>query len=81
MVRERQKGKSQEQAAASANVRSRKTLAKYERLGRLPSELKQRRTYRTRPDASHLESLGTSLLSIMPLFAVLGLRLKFQTQP
>ena len=42
MMRERQKGKSQEQAAASANVRSRKTVAKYEGLERLPSELKQR---------------------------------------
>jgi hypothetical protein len=50
MMRERQKGKSQEQAIASANVRSRKTLAKYERLGRLPSELKERRAYRTRPN-------------------------------
>ena len=50
MMRERQKGKSQEQAAASANVRSRKTVAKYESLQRMPSELKQRRTYRTRPD-------------------------------
>jgi transcriptional regulator with XRE-family HTH domain len=50
MMRERQKGKSQEQAAARANVRSRKTVAKYERLQRLPSELKQRRAYRTRND-------------------------------
>jgi hypothetical protein len=50
MMRERQKGKSQEQAAGRANVRSRQTVAKYERLGRLPSELKQRRAYRTRPD-------------------------------
>ena len=47
MMRERQKGKTQEQAAASANVRSRKTVAKYEQLGRLPGELKQRRNYRT----------------------------------
>jgi hypothetical protein len=50
MMRERQKGKTQEQAAASANLRSRKTVAKYERLKRLPSELKQRRQYRTRQD-------------------------------
>ncbi len=50
MMRERQKGKTQEQAAASANVRSRKTVAKYEGLKRLPSELKQRRQYRTRQD-------------------------------
>jgi hypothetical protein len=50
MMRERQKGKTLEQAAASANVRSRKTVAKYERLKRMPSELKQRRNYRTRRD-------------------------------
>lgn len=50
MMRERQKGKTQEQAAASANLRSRKTTAKYERSGRLPSELKQPRSYRTRQD-------------------------------
>jgi hypothetical protein len=50
MMRERQKGKTQEQAAASANVRSRKTVAKYEGLHRMPSELKQRRRYRTRRD-------------------------------
>src|SRR5512135_960990 len=50
MMRERQKGKTQEQAAASANLRSRKTVAKYEGLKHLPSELKQRRQYRTRRD-------------------------------
>ena len=50
MMRERQKGRTQEQAAASANVRSRKTVAKYEKLGGLPSELKQARRHRTRPD-------------------------------
>ena len=50
MMRERQKGKTLEQAAASANVRSRKTVARYERMGRLPSALKQRRNYRTRHD-------------------------------
>ena len=50
-MRERKKGKSQEQAAAKANLRSRKTVAKYEELGLLPSQLKQPRTYRTRPDA------------------------------
>jgi DNA-binding transcriptional regulator YiaG len=51
MMREREKGCSQEQAAASANVRSRKTVAKYEQLEKLPSELKEPRQYRTRPDA------------------------------
>jgi transposase InsO family protein len=50
IMRERKKGRTQEQAAASANLRSRKTAAKYERLGRLPSELKGPRTYRTRTD-------------------------------
>ena len=38
MMRERNKGRTQEQAAASANVRSRQTVAKYEQLGELPSE-------------------------------------------
>lgn len=51
VMRERRKGKTQEQAAAKANLRSRKTVAKYEKAGRLPSELKRPRTYRTRPDA------------------------------
>lgn len=50
IMRERRKGRTQEQAAASANLRSRKTVAKYEQLGKLPSEMKQPRTYRTRPD-------------------------------
>ena len=51
MMREREKGCSQEQSAASANVRSRKTVAKYEQLGKLPRELKQPRPYRSRLDA------------------------------
>jgi hypothetical protein len=50
VMRERQKGKTQEQAAATANLRSRRTVAKYEGVGRLPSELRQPRQYRTRPD-------------------------------
>jgi len=50
IMREREKGRTQEQAAVSANLSSRKTAAKYERLGQLPSELKQPRTYRTRTD-------------------------------
>jgi hypothetical protein len=50
MMRERKKGRTQEQAAASANVRSRKTVAKYEWLGKLPSEVAEPRRYRTRPD-------------------------------
>jgi len=40
-MRERQKGRTQEQAVASANLSSRKTMAKYERLKKLPSKLKQ----------------------------------------
>ncbi len=50
-MRTRKKGKNQEQAAAKANLRSRKTIGKYEKLGLLPSQLQQPRTYRTRPDA------------------------------
>jgi hypothetical protein len=50
IMRERRKGRTQEQAAASANLRSRKTVAKYERLGELPSALKKPRQYRTRAD-------------------------------
>jgi hypothetical protein len=51
MMRERQQGRTQEQAAVKANIKSRKTAARYERLGQLPSELKQARQYRTREDA------------------------------
>ena len=50
MMREREKGRTQEQAAASANVSSRKTVAKYERLGKLPCEVSRPRRYRTRAD-------------------------------
>lgn len=50
MMKERRAGKTQEQAAVKANVRSRKTVAKYEKLGKLPSEIKQPRRYRTRTD-------------------------------
>ena len=51
MMRERRQGKTQEQAAAKANVRNRKTVGKYEQLGALPSELNQARQHRTHPDA------------------------------
>ena len=51
MMKERREGKTQEQAAVKANLRSRKTVGKYEKLGKLPSELKQSRKYRTREDA------------------------------
>jgi len=50
LMRERSKSRSQEQAAIKANLKSRKTVAKYERLGHLPSELKKPRQYRTRAD-------------------------------
>lgn len=49
-MHERDKGRTQQQAAVRANLRSRRTVGKYERLGRLPSELKTPRTYRTRSD-------------------------------
>ncbi len=48
IMREREKGRTQEQAAARANLRSRKTVAKYETLNKLPSELQRPRQYRTR---------------------------------
>lgn len=50
IMRERSKGKTQEQVAAKANISSRKTVRKYEQLGRLPSELKRPRVHRTRSD-------------------------------
>lgn len=71
MMRERKKGKSLEQAAAKANVRSRKTAAKYERLRCLPSERKQRRDYRTRPDpfAEHWPQMEAMLAAAPELEA------------
>jgi len=71
MMRERQKGKTLEQAAASANIRSRKTAAKYERLKRLPSELKRPRAYRTRRDpfAEHWPQVETMLAAAPELEA------------
>lgn len=50
-MNERRKGRSQAQAAIKANLRSRKTVAKYEKRGCLPSALKQPRQYRTHADA------------------------------
>ena len=50
IMRERQNGRTQEQAAAKANLSSRRTVRKYERLGKLPSELRKPRAYRTRSD-------------------------------
>jgi hypothetical protein len=50
IMKERSKGRTQEQAAVKANLHSPKTVRKYEKLGKLPSELKKDRTYRTRND-------------------------------
>jgi hypothetical protein len=50
MMKERSQGKTQEQAAVKANLRSRKTVHKYEQLDKLPNELRKHRHYRTRPD-------------------------------
>ena len=47
MLRERAKGRTQEQAAARAGM-SVRTAGTYERRGRLPSQLTQPRSYRTR---------------------------------
>jgi hypothetical protein len=49
MLRERAKGRTQEQAAARAGM-SVRTARSYERRGKLPSQLKQPRSYRSRPD-------------------------------
>jgi hypothetical protein len=38
LMRERKKRRTQEQAAVKANLKSRKTVAKYEQLGLLPSQ-------------------------------------------
>ena len=50
IMKERSNSKTQQQAAVKANLRSRKTVQKYEQLGQLPSELKEPRRHRTRPD-------------------------------
>jgi hypothetical protein len=50
LMKERSNGKTQQQAAVKVNLRSRKTVQKYEQLGQLPSELKESRRYQTRPD-------------------------------
>lgn len=49
MKHERAKGKTQDQAAARAAM-SVRTLRKYERAGKVPSQLKEPRRHRTRPD-------------------------------
>jgi len=50
VMRERQKGRTQAQAAVRANRANRHTVAKYERLGRLPSAVQTPRASRTRTD-------------------------------
>jgi hypothetical protein len=50
VMHERDKGRTQQQAAVRANLRSRRTVRKYERLSRLPSAVKAPRAYRTRSD-------------------------------
>lgn len=49
-MKEIQRGRTQQQAAAKANLRDRGTVARYVKAGRLPSELKEPRDYRTRKD-------------------------------
>jgi hypothetical protein len=80
MRRERAKGKTLEQAAARAGM-SPRTAGQYERAGKLPSELRQPRSYRTRPNpfaedwpwiTSQLER-DPALLATT-LFALLGER-------
>jgi transcriptional regulator with XRE-family HTH domain len=48
MMKARELGKTQEQAAAKAGIKSRKTVSRYERVGKLPSEMKVPRRWRTR---------------------------------
>ncbi len=50
MMREHQKGCTQAQAAASANLRSRQTAAKYLQAGGVPATPPPPRDYSTRPD-------------------------------
>ena len=78
MLRERRKGKTQEQAAARAGMHP-NTVRKYERQAQLPSQLRQPRTYRTRSDPfaedwpwvqAHLER--DSAVQAQTLFAILS---------
>ena len=86
MKRERAKGKTQEQAAARAGM-SVRTVRTYERLGKLPSELKAPREYRTRANpfeedwswlSAQLER--DSALQAKTLFTLLGSRRPGQYQ-
>ena len=77
MLRERANGRTQAQAAARAGM-SERTARKYERLAQLPSQLKEPRRYRTRPNpfaevwpwvTRHLEQdpalQGTTLFALL----------------
>jgi len=50
-MKARRDGMTQQQAAARAGLRDRKTVARYEQAGRKPSELRRPRDYRTHEDA------------------------------
>jgi hypothetical protein len=87
LLRERQKGRTQVQAAAHAGM-SERTARKYEQAGTLPSQLKQPRTHRTRPDpfaedwswiVGQLE--GDPALQAKTLFEVLCLHYPARYQP
>jgi hypothetical protein len=78
MLRDRARGRTQEQAAAHAGM-SVRTARTYERLGTLPSQRKQPRTYQTRPNpfadvwpwvVAQLEQ--DAALQATTLFALLG---------
>ena len=77
MKRERAKGRTQEQAAARAGM-SVRTARQYERRGKLPSQLKQPRTYQTRPNPFaadwpwiQAQLAGDAALQATTLFALL----------
>jgi hypothetical protein len=87
MVRERRKGKTQLQAAARAGMHP-NTTRKYERLGQLPSQLRQPRAYHTRPDPfaqdwpwvqAHLQQ--DSAVQAQTLFALLCAEYPGRYQP
>lgn len=77
MKRERAKGRTQEQAAARAGM-SVRTARQYEQRGQLPSQLKQPRTYQTRPNPFaadwpwiQAQLAGDAALQATTLFALL----------
>ncbi len=87
LLRERQKGRTQAQAAARAGM-SERTARKYEQAGALPSQFKRPRTHRTRPDpfaddwpwiVAHLER--DPALQAKTLFALLCIHDPARYQP